>query len=60
MNRRNSFALSAAAFAVCALLHLFIASNTGKSWPLITALVFSLAALLMWAAWRASDASDDQ
>ena len=28
MNRRNSFALSAAAFAVCALLHLFI----GKQW----------------------------
>ena len=35
MNLRISFGLSAAAFAVCAVLHLLIASATGRGWPLI-------------------------
>lgn len=44
------YALAAMALCVCSVLNLFIASATGKGWPIVVALLYGLAAVLLWIA----------
>jgi len=54
------YALAATALCVCSVLNLFIASATGRGWPIVAALLYGVAAVLFWLAWRATYRSDDQ